>query len=271
MKLRVLSGFVAAVLLIALIAVGTSQWVLSVCLLCSVLAVLEFDQMFFLNRSVARQLRMATFILLLAISLRHSAEHSLAVIWALFLSLSLWHVFTSNSQNAFGETTRSLGFEMFGCIYVVSIFGFLTPLFELPDGRYYVLLLFLVVSVGDTAAYFVGSRFGRRPLASKISPKKTIEGSMGALGASLLVALAWIHYVRPVGLEVSQVLLMAGVGSILAQAGDLLESILKRSQGAKDSGKFLPGHGGILDRTDGLALSAPVFYFFAKYAIGGGL
>ncbi|MFM8313069.1 MAG: phosphatidate cytidylyltransferase, partial [Deltaproteobacteria bacterium] len=147
-----------------------------------------------------------------------------------------------------------------------GLFGFVVPFLEIPGhGKDYLLLLFLIVFIGDSAAYFVGMKWGRRPLASKVSPKKTIEGAVAAVVASVAVTGVWMGWIYEGVVDQSFVLrliLVTPVISVLAQLGDLFESVLKRSQGQKDSGVFLPGHGGILDRVDGLAFSTPVFYFY---------
>jgi phosphatidate cytidylyltransferase len=122
-----------------------------------------------------------------------------------------------------------------------------------------VFYLILLVAAADTAAYFVGRRFGRNKLAPEISPGKTREGLLGALLAVILVGLlgAWLF-----GLAAMDALvfgLLSVVVALASVAGDLQESVLKREAGAKDSGTLLPGHGGILDRVDSLTAAAPVF------------
>jgi phosphatidate cytidylyltransferase len=138
----------------------------------------------------------------------------------------------------------------------------------LPGGNSGLLLLFAVVWLGDTAAYFGGKSLGRRKLYARVSPKKTLEGSFfGLLGSVLgafLVDAVW-------GTPLSWYwLVVAGVaGGVAEQAGDLCESLLKRSAGIKDSGSILPGHGGMLDRIDGLLFGAPVIYGIYLVALGG--
>ena len=108
---------------------------------------------------------------------------------------------------------------------------------------------------GDTAAIFVGKAFGKHPLAPTISPKKTIEGSIGNLLACLLVAVPlgiWIGYPWWVGA------LCGGIAGVFGQMGDLFESFIKRQAGVKDSGSILPGHGGLLDRIDSVLFTAPL-------------
>lgn len=117
-----------------------------------------------------------------------------------------------------------------------------------------VLLAIVPLWGGDTAAIFAGKAFGKHPLAPKISPKKTWEGSIANLLACILVAVPlaiWIGYSWPIGIACG---LIAG---ILGQAGDLFESYVKRAAGLKDSGTLLPGHGGIMDRIDSILFTAP--------------
>jgi phosphatidate cytidylyltransferase len=119
--------------------------------------------------------------------------------------------------------------------------------------------LLVIVKLGDIGAYLVGSRWGRRPLLPHISPKKTVEGSLGGLFFSALGALITKPFL-PFGYE--QLFLTAiGLG-LLGQLGDLSESLLKRDCQIKDSGRFFPGMGGVLDQIDSLLFTAPVFYFY---------
>jgi len=132
-------------------------------------------------------------------------------------------------------------------------------------GREAFFLLLLTVIVSDTAQYYSGRAFGKRLLAPVISPKKTIEGAIGGFvfGAILMVALgAWWLPAMPIALRA-----MLGVTLVaLGIAGDLFESMLKRSANVKDSSTLIPGHGGILDRIDALLFAAPVYYIVLKYA-----
>ena len=125
-------------------------------------------------------------------------------------------------------------------------------------------LLMLTVFVSDTAQYYSGRRFGRRPLAPAISPNKTMEGAVGGLiSGTLLLAVvgAWWLPAVPVTLRAALGVAVVALGI----AGDLFESMLKRSAGVKDSSTLIPGHGGILDRIDALLFAAPVYYIVLKY------
>jgi len=131
-------------------------------------------------------------------------------------------------------------------------------------GREAVLLLMLCIVISDSAQYYTGRAFGRRPLAPSISPKKTVEGAAGGLvfgtaamviGGRIVFPAAALPLLLPVGASI------AALGMI----GDLFESLLKRSAGLKDSGTLIPGHGGVLDRIDSWLFAAPVYYVFVRY------
>jgi len=165
----------------------------------------------------------------------------------------------------------------FALLYATILPGFLILLRELPrrtGGEYGagaggVYLLFLVAWGGDTGAYTVGRIAGRRPLAPSISPKKTVEGALGGLlfaTAGAFAARAWLVD----GLRASDAAAIGLIGSLLAQAGDLVESLLKREAEVKDASPLIPGHGGVLDRFDSVFLAAPFVYFYLRIVAEGG-
>jgi phosphatidate cytidylyltransferase len=130
-----------------------------------------------------------------------------------------------------------------------------------------VLLLFGLIWTCDTAAYYTGRSLGRRKLAPTISPNKTWEGAIGGVVGTLVVALVVRHFWLP-GLTVVDAVGLAFIGGVFGQAGDLLESALKRSAGVKDSGTLLPGHGGMLDRFDSIIVTMPLYATWFAYVMG---
>jgi phosphatidate cytidylyltransferase len=122
-----------------------------------------------------------------------------------------------------------------------------------------VLFLMVLIWVADSGAYFAGRRWGRHKLAPRVSPGKTWEGVYGALAACALVALAGAWWMGGAPRQMVSFLLICLVTILFSIAGDLLESLMKRQRGIKDSGQLLPGHGGVLDRVDSLTAAAPVF------------
>jgi phosphatidate cytidylyltransferase len=131
------------------------------------------------------------------------------------------------------------------------------------SGRWVVLLLLVVIVVSDSAQYYTGRAFGRRPLSPAISPKKTVEGAIGGVvfGTLAMTAAGRYVFVSPIWM----LALMGAAISLLGIVGDLFESLLKRSAGVKDSSHLIPGHGGVLDRIDSWLFAAPMYYVFVRF------
>jgi phosphatidate cytidylyltransferase len=175
----------------------------------------------------------------------------------------------------------------FAFTYIALPMGMLVQLRQQWAGAFYLLYLLLVVWAGDILAYFVGKSMGRHLMAPRISPKKTWEGAAASLVASVGVGwllfghaeqissalLSWGLIVRRDGLfgletpAMGPVILLTIGLNIAAQLGDLVESLIKRGAGVKDSGALLPGHGGMLDRIDALLFAAPVLWCYAAWRV----
>jgi len=165
--------------------------------------------------------------------------------------------------NAMAE---DLSKQVMGYVYVPFLLGHLILIRDWDRGVVWTCFLLAIVFAGDTGAYYVGNAVGRHQLSPGISPGKTVEGAAGGLASNLLVGSVLKHYWLPElpwALCIGLILLLG----VLGQAGDLVESMLKRSYGLKDSGRLLPGHGGILDRIDGLLFAAPALYYFKTYLL----
>lgn len=148
-----------------------------------------------------------------------------------------------------------------GGVYIAVAIASSIDLHHMPYGVMLVLYVLSCVIAMDSAAYFGGKRFGKRKLAPRISPKKTIEGLGCGLLASLLIGVMFASsFSTLLGISGLYTTLMAGLLGLVAQAGDLLISFAKRKAGVKDSGTLLPGHGGILDRIDGHLAAFLAFY-----------
>lgn len=198
----------------------------------------------------------------------------------IFLTLTMRRVEMSGAYPAAAASA-------FAFVYIAVPLAMLVQLRQQYAGAFLLLYLLLVVWAGDIFAYFVGKSVGRHLMAPRISPKKTWEGAAASLAASLLVgillftyALQISEFLLRVGLiqrrdglfglerpELWPIILLTVALNIAAQLGDLVESLIKRGAGVKDSGNILPGHGGMLDRIDALLFAAPVLWFYAAWRV----
>jgi phosphatidate cytidylyltransferase len=171
--------------------------------------------------------------------------------------------------------------------YVALPLAFLVQIRQQWSGAFMLLYLLLVVWAGDIFAYFIGQSLGRHLMSPRISPKKTWEGALASLIASVGVGVLLYKYALPISSAFLTVglmqrrdgyfalqapplwstLLLSAAINIAAQLGDLVESLIKRGAGVKDSGAILPGHGGMLDRIDALLFAAPVLWYYAAWQV----
>ena len=177
--------------------------------------------------------------------------------------------------------------SVFAFTYIALPMGMLVQLRQQWAGAFYLLYLLLVVWAGDIFAYFAGKSIGRHLLAPRISPKKTWEGAVASVAASVAVGWLLFYYSLPIstvllraglierrdglfGLErpaMGPIVVLTIVLNVAAQLGDLVESLIKRGAGVKDSGAILPGHGGMLDRIDAMLFAAPVLWYYAAWRV----
>lgn len=165
------------------------------------------------------------------------------------------------------EIAASFGEKMIVLVYLGFFSSFLLILACEPRAFLMVSWLITVVAVNDSAAYFGGRRFGRHLFAPIVSPKKTIEGSICGLSAGVFIGTLLAPLLLPYG-NVAWGAVLAALVVAAAQLGDLVKSVLKRLHNTKDSGTILPGHGGVLDRIDGLIGAAPIFFLLRDWFAG---
>lgn len=270
MKQRMITGFTMAFLLLGLLFQPYSVMVLVVAMAIACWSYMEFDSLFFKSKNFFRRFRVCALILFSMWILSYGIEYSWILVWMPVFVLGLRQVVAGNSDGKVEEAVEDLAYELMGFFYVLCLCGFLYPIYLTGmEGNYYLLLLFLAVFGADVFAFLVGRRWGKTPVASSISPKKSIEGLVGSVLGALFFCTIWLWvFPKPVpdSFKIS-ILCFMPVISLLGLAGDLLESLLKRSRHKKDSGSSLPGHGGILDRIDSLALVAPLYYFYIQFIL----
>ncbi|MFC1914306.1 phosphatidate cytidylyltransferase [Chloroflexota bacterium] len=222
---------------------------------------------FYRIRGVTRVLPFACFGIIWAVLFILSPHFDFTFLVPLLLSSAvvlslLLLVFYPEKEGAFQNWAGTVA----GILYVGWLLSFLVAL-RLDAGRNWLLLALFVTFASDTAAFFVGRALGKRRLAPRISPRKTWEGAVGGVFGAMLVSLL---FVLPSPLQLplgyGQALLLGLLVSVFGQLGDLAESLLKRSSGVKESGSFMPGHGGLLDRMDSVVFAGIVVYYFFLFS-----
>jgi phosphatidate cytidylyltransferase len=203
-----------------------------------------------------------------------------AAVLAPFLFLAL-----AMPRNKLASAFPAAAVASFAFTYVALPMACLVQLREQWRGSFFLLYLLLLVWAGDIFAYLVGKPFGRHRMSPRVSPNKTWEGTVASVIASVAVGVLMFHYAQPISsallqahlielqsgvfeqLPLMPVIVISIVLNIAAQVGDLVESLIKRGAGAKDSGAILPGHGGMLDRIDALLFAAPVLWCYAAWRV----
>ena len=180
---------------------------------------------------------------------------------AMVLSL-IWLLLRPQKEGAFIGWAWTIA----GILYVGWLLSYLVALRGLDDGRNWVFFVLFVTFASDTVAFFVGRALGRHHLAPGISPGKTWEGTVAGVFGAIIVSLFFI-LPTPLILHISlwQAILLGFLVSVFGQCGDLVESLLKRNMGVKESGKLMPGHGGVLDRTDSIVFAGIVVYLYYTF------
>lgn len=193
----------------------------------------------------------------------------------LFLTMGLLAIMTLELARRDGKNAIfHVSTTMFGVLYVGFLSSHLVLLRELPVvagldyavGSSFVFLAFLVTWAGDTGAYIVGSAVGKRPLLPRVSAKKTLEGAVGgmafAIAGAVVARYTFADYLGP-----AQAVVLGTAAGGIGQVGDLFESLIKRDADVKDTSGLIPGHGGVLDRFDGLLFTAPLLYYYLKFVV----
>lgn len=266
---RLISGtiYVALIVLVLVLSMVWGLWILLSVF--AVAGIIEFNRLTGVNRPyifrIVLDCAAAVWLLYATAQYGMAISHGIGIF--LPYLLYLLYVVCRSTFLPHQAMLPSLGNSLIGQLYiavplaltirltlVVDPFSSMTQF----DGLL-LLAIFIFIWVNDTGAYLVGSRWGKRRLAPSISPKKSVEGSIGGLLLVLLSAVVLRLLLFP-ELSWLRILLIATVVAVFGTIGDLFESSLKRQAGVKDSGKLIPGHGGILDRIDSLLLAVPAVY-----------
>lgn len=262
---RWITGLISLPILIYVIGPGP-RWLLCLFIYAASLAGLaEFYKITALK--LPRQIRwinyFLVFILILILYQRLILFAPLVLLlWALIPIIYYLVIYPINIENFQSD----VGIALIGPVYICLPLSMLVMIDILPNGSYWIFFLLIVTFANDTGAFYFGKSMGRHKLYEAVSPNKTWEGAIGGLLSSLIVAFIFLRIFQIHKLSI-YIFILVLVMSIASQVGDLVESMIKRIQGIKDSGNLLPGHGGMLDRIDGLLFSIPVLYFYLNWSI----
>jgi phosphatidate cytidylyltransferase len=204
----------------------------------------------------------AGFLLYYPIINIYGFEYVLPVIFLVVILSLATPIFTKS------YTVISSSVTITGFIYIVGFFSLLILMREHTNGDRLIWLVFIIAWCSDTFAYFAGRTLGKRKLCPEVSPKKTVEGSIGGVLGCVVGVVIWGYVNQTISFEWVQLIILAILGSIVSQIGDLSASLIKRHIGIKDYGKIMPGHGGILDRFDSILFVTPVVYYYIVIFLG---
>ena len=183
------------------------------------------------------------------------------------LSISIYFISLIFNKD-YKDVISKISYFIFGLFYISYLSGYFLLLKSMPDGRYFLFLIILLIWSNDTFAYFGGMLFGKKKLKIKASPNKSYAGIyFGIIFSIISVFISELIFKTHISLSLLQKLFIGFVFGIIVILSDLMESVLKRSAGIKDSKSLFPGHGGVLDIFDGWFLTIPLFYFYIIFFI----
>lgn len=269
---RWLTSLVAFPLLVLLIFYGGLFLFSIVMGLVTFLSMWEFSRIVASNNDRTTPNTITNIGILSGIAVIAATSYGLLAIVPIILSFSLITAgfFSFRRFQNDPEVSRKVAFQLLGIVYIPLSISYLILIRQDSFGAEWVLFIICIIFAGDTAAYYVGSYWGKHKLCPAVSPGKTIEGAVGGIAANIGIGIIFKSFFFTI-LPLWSIILFCLLIGVAGQAGDLFESVLKRAAGIKDSGALLPGHGGILDRIDAILFALPVAYFlklalFAQHA-----
>lgn len=261
---RWLTAIVLAPILIWILVKGSLLLFAVLVSVVAVLAVREYLRIIFNrdNGSVSQTIKIISYAVSMTLIISACLGSWEILVLILAVNLMALSVFVLSRFATDHTVFNTIAKQVLGIIYIPVSLSLLVFIKALDGGTFWIIWLLIVIFANDTGAFYAGTFFGKRPLSPNISPNKTIEGSLGgiaaAMGAGFIFSQIFFNSLALSFLTIPGAFMLAVAG----QTGDLFESALKRASGVKDSGRILPGHGGMLDRIDGLLLAVPVLYVY---------
>lgn len=261
---RWLTGIILAAILFMVILFGSEAIFAAIVTILIFGGVWEYNSIVFGNGFVKEKTEGLIFALVIPLAVFFGNNQLLLAILAFSILFVFILFFWSIKESTFDFL--SVAKVIFGIMYIPFLVSYFISLRMMDQGILWVLFVFVLAFVGDIAALYAGKYFGRRKLIPLVSPGKTVEGLIGLVVGSTVACLIFGHYLFP-QISLKQIAILAFVGSIIGQLGDICESAIKRKYGFKDASSLLPGHGGLLDRMDCLIFIAPFVYYYRIFVI----
>lgn len=258
---RISSALLAIPVLMILIFYGNLFLLWLASALCILLGLLEFYQLLAQKNIYCQKYLGIGLGLLVSIGFWKANTHEISSL-IIFMVIILPFLISLFQTEDLSTVFPKLFGTIIGVFYVAWLFSHLIWIRQFHQGKIILFYLLVIVWAGDIGAFYAGTHFGKHKLSRHISPKKSIEGSIGGVLSSIIVSII-AHFTFLKQLSLANALILGFFLNILAQLGDLAESMLKRGAGVKDSGTLIPGHGGILDRIDSILFAGPALYYYA--------
>lgn len=261
---RWITALVAVPILFGIIAYGGRESFAALITIVSLVGMYEYNRMAFGKGLTPEKIvTMASAALILPVAAAGDGIQLLSVVVFSVMAVLMLNLLRIREK---GLDMAPAGRALLGILYIPLLMSHFILIRGLQSGVLWIFFILVLAFAGDSVAYYVGRRFGKRKLLPEVSPGKTVEGTIGLMAGSVVGSLLFQQLFFPV-LGVAHAAILGLVGSVIGQLGDLSESALKRAAGVKDSGVILPGHGGILDRLDCLMFITPFVYYYQEFVI----
>jgi phosphatidate cytidylyltransferase len=262
---RLITGILFVPITLIICGLGSPLHLLIFVILISFVAIIELNDILKKRNIEISSLVTTLGVITIPVILYFFPSLSLYIlVFYLFLTLAIYLI----KREIKGFITAG-SVSVFAIFYIGWMLGHLILIRNLQMGNYLLVAIFIIVWSVDVSAYTIGSLIGRHKILPTISPKKSYEGTIAGIVFGTLTTVGifylFFHKYEP---DLVHLLILGLITSISATFGDFLESAIKRDAGVKDSGDFLPGHGGVLDRFDSMIIAAPVFYYILKILTG---
>ncbi len=261
---RWLTGIIIVPVLLMIIVFGSEEIFAALVVLFILGGVWEYNHMVFGKGFLKEKIESLFFAILIPLLvLTGNDQYMLAALaFSILLVFIVFVLSVKESTFDFLAVAKVL----FGIMYIPFLMSYFIALRLMSNGVVWIVFVLVLAFIGDIVALYVGKYFGRHKLVPMVSPGKTVEGLLGLILGSTAACLLFAYFFLP-DISPVKIGMLAFVGSIIGQLGDICESAIKRSYGLKDASSILPGHGGILDRLDCLIFIAPFVYYYRMFVI----